>query len=209
MVRNISLQYERKVAKRISVAANVHFIPFGKLPLQSSIEKAIDDPTVAVDKANLGSFGFIPELRFYVGKRGALHGFYLAPFANYTQYKTDLPINYSVSTNTQTSIFNGNVTTITGGLLLGAQFKLGKSVYLDWWILGPNYGSAKGDLTLNQALSAEEQAGLTEQIEDLQSEPPFDKLIESYSVNGSGAIINAKGPWGGLRGLGFNLGISF
>jgi len=33
--------------------------------------------------------------------------------------------------------------------------------------------------------------------------------VESYSVNGSGATIRAKGPWGGLRGLGFNLGFRF
>lgn len=203
--KNISVQYERKIAKKISVAANVHFIPFGKLPFLSSIENAIDDPSVPADKIKLGGVGFIPEIRFYVGKKGALHGFYLAPFANYTRYKTDLPIDYE----TKTGIFNGNISTITGGLLFGAQWKLGKSVYLDWWIFGPNYGGSKGDLNLNTTLSASEQTDLKNEIEELKADGPFDKIIESYTVSGNGAFIKVKGPWAGLRGMGFNLGFRF
>lgn len=203
--KNISVQYERKVAKSISVAANVHYIPFGKLPFLSSIQKAIDDPNVPVDQFKLGGFGFTPEIRFYVGRKGALRGFYIAPFANYTKYKTGLPINYSA----KTGIFTGNITSLTGGLLLGAQFKLGKSLYLDWWIIGPNYGSAKGGLNLTTTLSAMEQTELRNEIEALKADAPFDKLIESYTVSSTGAFINAKGPWAGLRGLGINLGIRF
>ncbi len=209
VVKNISVQYERKVAKRISIAANVHYRPFGQLPFLSSIEKAIDDPSVPVDKLKWGGFGVTPEVRFYVGKKGALHGFYFAPFANITNYKADLPLEYSNGSIDKTGIFNGNISTVTGGLLLGAQWKLGKSVYLDWWIIGPNYGNAKGDLNLVTALSSIEQTNLRSQIEDLIADAPFDKLVESYSVNGSGATIRAKGPWGGLRGLGFNLGFRF
>ncbi len=209
VVKNISVQYERKIAKRVSIAANVHYRPFGKLPFLSSIEKAIDDPSVPVNQLKWGGMGITPEVRFYVGKKGAMRGFYLAPFANISSYKSDLPINYSNGPINKTGIFNGNISTITGGLLLGAQWKLGKSVYLDWWIIGPNYGNAKGDLILTTALNSVEQADLRSQIEELIADAPFDKLVESYSVNGSGATIRAKGPWGGLRGLGFNLGFRF
>ncbi|MBC7890020.1 MAG: DUF3575 domain-containing protein [Ferruginibacter sp.] len=203
--KNISVQYERKIARNISIAANVRYIPFGKLPFLSSIEKAVDDPSVPVKKAKLGAFGVTPEIRFYVGKKGAMRGFYVAPFGNYTRYKTNLPIDYSG----KTGIFNGNISTITGGLLFGAQFKLGKSVYLDWWILGPNYGGAKGDLILTTPLSASEQAELADQIEELKADAPFNKIIDSYTVGSTGALIKARGPWAGLRGLGFNLGIRF
>jgi len=209
VVKNISVQYERKVAKRISIAANVHYRPFGKLPFLSSIEKAIDDPGVPVNQLRWGGVGVTPEVRFYVGKKGAMRGFYLAPFANISSYKSDLPINYSNGPINKTGIFNGNISTFTGGLLLGAQWKLGKNIYLDWWIIGPNYGNAKGDLILTTALNSTEQADLRNQIEDLIADAPFDKLVDSYSVNSNGAIIKAKGPWGGLRGLGFNLGFSF
>lgn len=204
--KNISVQYERKIAKRISVAANVHYMPFGKLPFLSSIEKAIDDPSVPVDKLKLGNFGFIPEIRFYLGKNEALRGFYLAPFASYSRYETDLPVNYGVN---KTGIFKGNISAITGGLLLGAQFKLGKSVYLDWWIIGPNYGGSNGDLHLNSPLSTEEQIDLREQIEDLKTDGFYGKTIDSYTVDSNGAYIKVKGPWAGLRGFGLNLGFRF
>jgi hypothetical protein len=209
LVKNISVQYERKVGKRVSVAANVHYLPFGQLPFLSSIEKAINDPSVPVDKLKWGGLGFTPELRFYIGKKGAMRGFYFAPFANFTNYKADLPLDYNSGSITKTGIFNGNVSTVTGGLLLGAQWRLGKSVYLDWWIIGPNYGSSKGDLILSTSLSTDEQTELRSQIEDLKTNKPFDKIIDSYTVNSTGATIKAKGPWGGLRGLGFNLGFRF
>lgn len=209
VVKNISVQYERKVAKRVSIAANVHYRPFGKLPFLSTIEKVIDDPSVPVNQLKWGGVGVTPEVRFYVGKKGALRGFYLAPFANISKYKADLPIEYNNGPTNNIGIFNGNISTITGGLLLGAQWKLGKSLYLDWWIIGPNYGNAKGDLILTTSLNSTEQADLRSEIENLIADAPFDKLVESYSVNSNGAIINAKGPWGGLRGLGFNLGFRF
>lgn len=205
--KNISLQYERKVAKKISVALNVHSIPFGHLPFLSSIEKAIDDSNVPVNKLRLGSLGFTPEIRFYLGKKEAFRGFYFAPFLNITRYKIDLPVNYG-NANT-TAIFIGNVAATSGGLLLGAQWSLGKSIYLDWWILGPNYGGARGDLNFNSILSVTEQDELRTEIADLKANGSFTDVIESYSVNDKGAFINVKGPWAGLRGLGLNLGIQF
>ena len=36
--KNISLQYERKIGKKTSVAVNVHTIPFGQLPFQSTFK---------------------------------------------------------------------------------------------------------------------------------------------------------------------------
>jgi hypothetical protein len=62
---------------------------------------------------------------------------------------------------------------------------------------------------LSTSLSTDEQTELRSQIEDLKTNKPFDKIIDSYTVNSTGATIKAKGPWGGLRGLGFNLGFRF
>jgi hypothetical protein len=204
--KNISMQYERKTGKRTSLSLNVHFIPFGKLPFNSLVEKIIDDPSVKVEDFRLGNFGFTPEFRYYVGKKGALHGFYLGGFVSFNQYKSDFPVNYS--NDTRTGIFSGTLKSTTVGLQLGAQWKLGKSVYLDWWILGPNYGTASGDLSAITALSAEDQADLTNEIESLKQDLPLN-VIKSYTVNANGATIVAKGPWAGLRGLGFNLGFRF
>ncbi len=203
--KNFSFQYERKISRSVTIAANVHYMPFSKLPFLSSIEKAIDDPNVPVDKIRLGSTGVTPEIRFYVGRKGAFHGFYIAPYANYTNYKTDLPVDY----DTKTGIFNGNIKTTTGGVLFGAQWNLSKTVYLDWWIIGPAYGSGKGNLDLVTTLTPTEQADLRDEIESLKADDPFKKIIDSYSVDANGAKIRVSGPWAGLRGLGINIGIRF
>ena len=64
----------------------------------------------------------------------------------------------------QTAAFNmeGNIKSSTFGLLLGAQWKLGKNLWLDWQILGPHYGSANGTITgiSNLSLSPTERTSL-------------------------------------------------
>jgi hypothetical protein len=148
----------------------------------------------------------VPEFRYYVGRKGALHGFYIGPFVSISNYKMNLPINYN---NTKTGIFDGKLNAITVGLQLGKQFRLGNSLTLDWWILGPNYGSANGTLNFTGAsLTTSDQSDLTTQLEDLKNKAPFN-AIKSYSVSSTGASVVVKGPWGGLRGLGFSLGFRF
>jgi hypothetical protein len=117
----------------------------------------------------------------------------------------NLPINYN--NNTKTGIFDGKLNAITGGLQLGKQFRLGNSLTLDWWILGPNYGSANGTLNFTGALTTSDQSDLTTKLKDLTNKAPFKN--SKYSVSSTGASLVVKGPWGGLRGLGFSLGFRF
>ncbi len=206
LFKNISLEYERALAKRTSLAVNVHFIPFGILPFQNIFKNITDNSDVKYEQFKLGSFGVVPQFRYYVGKKGALHGFYIGPFISYANYKINLPISYS--NDTKTGIFDGKLDAFTGGLQIGAQFKIGKNMSLDWWIFGPNYGSADGELNFSGTLSQVEQDELRRQLEDLKNDAPL-KTIRSYSVSSTGASVVAKGPWGGLRGLGFSLGYRF
>ena len=206
--KNISVQYERQVGKKTSVALNVHTIPFGQLPFQSAFKNIADNSGVQYDQFKLGSFGAVPEFRFYLSKKGALHGFYVGPFVSFSNYKMNLPISYASGTTTKTGIFDGKLNAVTGGLQFGAQFSLGKNVVLDWWILGPNYGSANGTLTLTTALTNQEKTDLQTKLDQLKADAPL-KVIKSATASNTGAIIVAKGPWGGLRGLGFSLGFRF
>jgi len=205
--RNISLQYERQIGKRTSIAAQVRTIPYGKLPFQSTFENIEDNGDVPFDQFKFGSFGVTPELRFYLGKKGALHGFYIGPFINYSNYKMDLPISYTSGTTEKTGVFNGKLNTITGGIQFGSQFSLGKKIVLDWWIFGPNYGTADGTLNFAAALTQLEQDDLRRELEDVKNEAPFE-TIKSYNVDNNGASVEVKGPWGGMRG-GFLLGFRF
>ncbi len=204
LMRNFSVQYERKISPKLALALGVHFLPFGKLPYQNIVSNYVDVNNIDFTKANIGAFGIIPEVRIYPGKEGALRGFYLGPFISYSSYKTDLPIYYS----NKTGIFNGDISTFTGGLQIGVQRKLSRKVYVDFWIIGPNYGGSSGNLIFKGNLDELEQSSLRFSIQDVKDNFLI-KFIESYQVDQNGGNIKVKGPWGGLRGAGINIGFRF
>ena len=206
--KNISVEYERQVGKKSSVSINVHTIPFGQLPFQSSFKDLASNSGIQYDQFKLGSFGVVPEFRFYLSKKGNMRGFYIGPFVSISNYKMNLPISYSSGVSTKTGVFDGSLNAITGGIQFGAQFRLGKNVVLDWWIFGPNYGSANGTLTLTAALSNQEKTDLQTKLDQLKADAPLN-TIKSATASNTGASIVAKGPWGGLRGLGFSFGFKF
>ena len=196
-LKNIAGQYERAVSKKIAVAATVRFMPKGSLPFKSIIKNAVNNPETKkqIDNINVGNFAFIPEVRFYLGRKGVFNGFYIAPFAGVTRYTADLPYNYDDGGVTKFIPLAGGVTTFTGGFLLGAQWKLGKQVYLDWWILGPNYGKSNGKVSGQKTLTPFEQQSLRDELSKLNI--PLTKI--TYAVDGNGATINFNGPWAGVR----------
>lgn len=209
-IKNFSFQYERPIAKKISAAIGLRLMPQGNLPFSSSIEKMIDDEEAWEYLGNLeiGNFAITPEVRFYMGK-DVLRGFYIAPFARYANYTAKMPFSFEYEdannvTQEEDIPLSGNISSFTGGFMLGAQWKLSKLVYLDWWILGPHYGSSKGDISGKKTLSPEEQDGLRDGLEDLDD--VF--FVDGYEVNSSGARVNIKGPWGGVR-AGLALGFRF
>lgn len=206
-LKNISLQYERAVGKRISLALTARYMPDGKLPLLSLAQDISDDPDFnrQIGNVNFGNYAIIPEMRFYVGRHGAFRGFYLGPFANIGRFNISLPYEYDDDDgNTKTIPMSGNINSITGGIMFGAQWKLSNAISLDWWILGPNYGTSKGVISGKKALSQQDQQDLRDALDDLDI--PLTKF--TYVVDGNGATINAKGPWAGLR-AGICLGIRF
>lgn len=205
-LKNISIQYERAIAKKITLAGTVRFMPKGSIPLKSIFTDLADDPDTErqLNNLNVGNYAFMPEVRFYLSKKGAFRGFYLAPFASIARYNADLLYEYDDAGLTKTIPLTGGITTFTGGLMIGAQFKLSKRMYFDWWILGPNYGTSNGDLSGKQTMDASEQQSLRDELADLDI--PLTKF--TYQVDGTGATINFKGPWAGIR-AGLNLGIRF
>lgn len=204
--KNISIQYERKIGRKTTIALNGRMIPLGEIPFKSNFKDAIDVESVNVDLFKLGMTGITGELRWYVGKKGAFRGFYLAPFISYNQYKTEVPVNYL--NNAKTGIFKGNTSSLTAGLQLGAQWRLSNHLYLDWWILGPNYGSTKGDLVLTTPLNDIEQLSLEFELEKIRIATPLE-IIQSYNATATGATVTIKGPWAGIRAMGVGLGYRF
>lgn len=216
---NFSFQYERALTNKISGAVGLRIMPKSNLPFSSAIEDLIDDEEAwrYLSELKISNFAITPEVRFYLGKE-ALRGFYVAPFVRFANYSLDMPFEFDYQlvegdqtgqdpipdSFTSTIPIEGNVTSITGGLMLGAQFKIAKMVYLDWWILGPHYGNATGDLNGKKQLSNREQEGLRESLEGLGD---LD-FVESYEVDAEGARVRVNGPWGGIR-AGLAVGFRF
>lgn len=196
-LKNISIQYERAVARKVTVAGTFRFMPKGTIPLKSTINNMTDDPETErqINNLKVGNFAFMPEVRYYLSKKGAFRGFYLGLYANIAKYSADLVYEYDDAGKTKTIPMSGSITGITGGLMIGAQFKLSKQIYLDWWALGPNYGSSNGKLSGQKSLSPSEQQSLRDDLEGLDI--PLTKY--TYEVNSNGATINFKGPWAGIR----------
>jgi len=205
-LKNISIQYERAVGKKISIAGLIRLMPKGSIPFKSAIKNAVDDPDTEkqVENTRVGNFAFTPEVRYYVGRKGALHGFYIAGFTTIANYTAELPYQYTDAGTTKTIPMSGNVTTFTGGIMFGSQWKLGKRVNLDLWIIGPNYGTSNGKLSGQKALTPSEQSSLRSEFDDLDI--PFTKT--SYDVNANGATLFIKGPWAGIRS-GLCVGFAF
>jgi hypothetical protein len=204
-LRNISLGYERQIAPKVTAGLGFRVMPKGGLPLRSTISNLIDDPETdrQLDDLEIGNVAFTPEVRFYMGKE-VMRGFYLAPFARISSYNVDMPLEFDVNGTTQVMPLSGKLNTFTGGLQIGAQWRLGGKMYLDWWILGPQYGSANGAIDGKKTLNAQEQQELRDELQDL--EVPFAET--TTTVNGSGARLDIKGPWAGLR-AGLCLGVRF
>lgn len=202
-IGSFSFQYERAVTPSISAAAGIRFMPKGSLPFQSVFENIIDNNEVwsHLNQLQTGNIAFTPEVKFYFGKE-TLQGFYVAPFVRISRYSADLPIHIEYRDD-QSDIYieeevnmTGGISTFTGGVLFGAQWKLANQWYLDWWIVGPQYGTSKGDLTTHKNLTEREQNALRDQLSILEDVPVVDLSSE---VNSEGATIHAKGPWTGVR----------
>src|SRR5438045_2503624 len=58
IIRNICVQYERKISPKSSVALAVRYMPDGKLPFASTVDKILNDPYTAyvdLNKLQIGN----------------------------------------------------------------------------------------------------------------------------------------------------------
>lgn len=210
-LKNYSFQYERTLNRKISVALGFRTMPSTTLPFKNAILKQVNeddaDTKKTIETFELSNFAITPEVRIYLSKKGYGRGFYLAPFYRYASFKTStLNFDYEGANTSGTISLSGKLTANTGGLLLGAQWPLGKRLSLDWWILGPHYGSGTGEFSgkSSRTLTPEEQNDLKNQLNDLDI-PLTDKTV---TVNANGASLKLDGPWAGIR-AGFLLGFRF
>ncbi|MCH5715867.1 DUF3575 domain-containing protein [Niabella hibiscisoli] len=202
ILKNYALQYERVLNKRISVALSGRIMPASTIPLKRLIRDEVirDDNELVTDILNqvqFSNFAITPELRIYLGRKGYGQGFYIAPYYRFAKYKMhEATLSYEAD-QTYSVRVSGDLTGHTGGLLLGSQWNLGKSLSLDLWIAGPGIGGANGHIigVANQTLPAEAQDELRTYLQDINV--PF--ATEKVSVNANGARMDLTGSWAGIR----------
>ncbi|HVB03487.1 MAG TPA: DUF3575 domain-containing protein [Chitinophagaceae bacterium] len=214
-LKNISLQYERKLGRKFSVCLGFRLMPQSPLPFYPLILTRIQSQGSdssgqnAIRNARIGNWALTPEIRFYTGKKGAPRGFYIALFARYAQFNMDVPITFTSQNGQPYNLqLNGKLNGIGGGFLLGYQWLIGRHVTLDWWIFGPMFGVSKSSLDAIadlSGLSAQDKQQLVNNIQTFGI--PLTTI--NASVSNSGVQVNANSVFPGIRGLGLNLGIAF
>ncbi|MEY2792349.1 MAG: hypothetical protein RJA76_341 [Bacteroidota bacterium] len=212
-INNYSISYERALSKHTTVLLNGRFMPNGMIPFADKLNTLVSDPGADFTKFNLGNQAYTIELRYYFGKK-AQSGFYMAPYIRKNNFDFAVPISIDIedpATRISTSNraqFSGNLSGLSGGLLLGVQKHLSKVFVLDLWIIGAHAGIMKGNViaNLNPSINTLLQAELTKTIEEAKNDSPipFEFSVSQDKVNFS---ANSIAP--GIRGLGFNLGIKF
>lgn len=210
-----SFQYERVTGKKQSFAFGFGFSPNVDLPFKNTLSDKFgdnDDAARAIETTRFSKITITPEYRFYVGKKRAPQGFYLAPFARYMHMKISQDYTFTPSSgNLHTAHMDGTINGIGGGVLIGAQWLLGKkqNVSIDWWIAGPFFGAMNGDFHGTDPdmdeLSPADRADLESDIEGVDIPLwDVDATIGAYTVD-----AKLKGAFYGARLFGISIGFRF
>ncbi len=212
-ISHYQLQYERVTGPFTSFAVGFGISPNVSLPFASSVKDNFDDEDVknTIESISFTKFTFTPEYRFYAGKKGAPGGFYLATFARYTHmstkniypFTTDDGIPHELEVE---GTFNG----YGAGAMIGMQWLLGKSITIDWWIVGPFIGVMNSKFTgvdnhPFDKLSQQQETDLQQDINDID----LPLWTVDATVKDMNADIKLKGPFYGVRFMGVSAGFRF
>ena len=215
-VKYHAIQYERVLGPKHSFALTLGFSPSTSLPFKEQLITQYGNDAQArsaIESTVFDKFTITPEYRFYLSSK-APQGFYIAPFARYSKMKMSQNYSFIDSDNTtHNPLISGTFTGFGGGLLLGAQWMLGKAVALDLWLAGPFYGSQKGEFHAVDDKKIINTAGLESDIENTNLPLwNMDATVTNQTINGAQRAVidvNLTGPFIGLRMLGLTLGIRF
>ncbi len=192
--RNINLTYERVLNKRFSVSVGFGTVPKGSIPFANTYLKdtEISDPKV-------GLTNFTIEPRIYLGE-GFGKGFYIAPYYRYSSVNADsVTMTFDYESGEDKTHVSGKATANSAGLMLGAQWFLGKNKnwVIDWWIIGAHYGAGNGNFRVDSSrpLTPADQKELKDYITKLDI--PLVKYETATDANG--ATVKMDGPWAGVR----------
>jgi hypothetical protein len=222
----ISVQYERMLTSNWSFNNTFFYRDKSQIPLGPQFDKlakkhslgltGVDFEYIFVDLAQIGVKGYSPELRRYFGDKN--NRWFVGLFGQFEDFEATIPASLEARYDGQVYTLdkvpiNFDIRTISGGLLIGKQFKFGKRLFLDFVIIGPHFGKA-------QKVYAAVETSILSRLNEGDKLFLRDKIIDRFrlsdqyfevTVGDEKAEINAfkKVPYLGIRGVGLNLGFSF
>lgn len=200
VVGSPTLEYERIITNKITINTSISWRPKSNFPYQSRIETLmdIDDQDGILNNLKYGQFSITPEMRLYT-RGDASKGFYIAPYLKYSRFSIGIEVPYSDldqdSNSDEIIKLSGGMNAFTIGFGIGKQWHLGKSIYLDWRIIGVGYGFEKTSIAGNKGMDLQDQQDLKEILNDF--EIPF--IDFDYHVDARGAKVNFKSLFASLR----------
>jgi hypothetical protein len=213
-LKNYGIQYERMLTRKTSFALGLSTMPNTTIPYYEKLELDFED--FSPSDLTVGNYAITPEIRFYMGKNEGARGFYFAPYFRYANHDIGIKkIEFtfedpeiSNETIVKSATLSGNIKGMSAGAMVGAQWKLGNSIYLDWWIAGASYGKSNSNLSILTPINADEIDGLRTELQGQLDEINTSNIKTTLNVNSEGASVDIKGPWASLR-AGLLLGFRF
>ena len=216
-INNYSFYVERLLSRKVSFSAGYRNMPSTNLGELSVIKKISDkinegeELIAGINRMRVDGKAYTGEFRFYGGKKQGARGMYLALYGRYATFNHDYNYRFTNSSNNVLSVpLKSKVKGYGGGLMIGKQWLIAKRVNLDFYWLGGHYGKLSG--TTNavadlSSLSQQDQRNLKDELDNILT--VGDKTFLNSTVSNKGVTGNINGPFAGLRGLGFSVGIAF
>lgn len=226
-LNNYSLYVERSLTRKISFSAGYRSMPMSNLGELPAIKKISanyadgDELFYGINSMSASANAYTGEFRFYGGKKPGARGFYLSLYGRYTDMKIDYNYTYTTSgydpltgieneSRTYNVPIKSNIKGLGGGLMLGAQWLIAKRVTFDWYIVGGHYGKLSGTGSGLADLSSMSDMDKSYLKDDLESTGTIvGPSAITATVTNQGVNAKATGPFMGLRGAGFSLGLAF
>lgn len=219
LFKAVGLQYEHKVRKNMSLALGVIYRPksrsfYNKLlgGNDTVFTSGLSPETKAMfASSRYRSLMITPEFRYYFRKK-APKGLYLAPFfrGTFDRLSFDYSYHEDGTFNLRTASARLNSSSIGGGILFGYHLITKKKLSIDFWFLGPWYGSStyKINSTVDtKKINEFERAIVSSNMEDIYNLAGSTAHQIEWNANGFSGKYK-KGTLG-LRMIGINLGYNF
>lgn len=207
IVGNINVGYEKVISENKTLALHIGVIIPREVPEWLTFGDETSSAILEELDNSAEGLSIVGEYRMYTGDKGAPFGFYVAPLVRYHNYQLTVGGDF----DGETAEVQTKLNRIGLGLQLGAQFKLGDRMTLDWNFLGLTID--QNTITI-EASSNNADTDFQEIEEELQADvdrlqADIDRLPLYYSdeikLTSDNDFVKGKGS---LIGLGLRSGLT-